>query len=128
MATMCSGRNRTGQPCGAQVWQDGQCRWHHPGLEAERGEWRRRGGEQRSNKQRAKRQLPDAILTPAELQGFIGLALRGVIAGKIEPGVGNAIATLARAAVAVREAGELEERIERLEEQAARQGHTGRIA
>jgi len=115
MPIQCSGTNQAGQRCGAQAWQDDLCRWHHPRLEAERGEWRRRGGEQRSNKQRAKRQLPDAILTPAELQGFIGLALRGVITGRVEPGVANAVATLARAAVAVREATEIETRLAALE-------------
>jgi len=92
----------------------------------ERATWRRTGGEQRSNKQRARRQLPDAVLTPAELQGFIGLALRGVIAGEIEPGVANAVATLARAAVVVREATELEDRLAALEAAGRRQqGHIG---
>ena len=115
MDAKCSTRNRAGAPCGAQAWRDGLCRWHHPGLEVERATWRRTVGEQRSNKQRAKRQLPDAVLTPAELQGFIGLALRGVLAGRIEPGVANAVATLARAAVAVRDATEIEERLTALE-------------
>ncbi len=115
MDAKCSTRNRAGAPCGAQAWRDGLCRWHHLGLEVERATWRRTGGEQRSNKQRARRQLPDAVLTPAELQGFIGLALRGVLAGRIEPGVANAVATLARAAVAVREATEIETRLAALE-------------
>ncbi len=132
MDAKCTARNRAGEPCGAQAWRDGLCRWHHLGLEVERATWRRTGGEQRSNKQRARRQLPDAVLTPAELQGFIGLALRGVIAGEIEPGVANAVATLARAAVVVREATELEDRLAALEATADGQdgqnGQNGRFA
>ena len=46
------------------------------------------------------------------------MALRAVLAGKIEPGVGNAVANLARAAVAVREATELEARLAELEARA----------
>lgn len=127
MATRCTGRNQAGAPCGAQVWRDDLCRWHHPGLEVERGEWRRRGGAERSNKARARKQLPDAVLTPAELQGSVGLALRGVLAGRFEPGIGNAVANLARAAVAVREATELEHRLQALEARAA-VSTKGRIA
>jgi len=48
-----------------------------------------------------------------------------VIAGQTEPGVANAAANLARAIVAVREASEVEERIEALES-ALGQTETGR--
>jgi hypothetical protein len=44
-----------------------------------------------------------------------------VLAGKLEPGVGNAVANLARAAVTVREATELEHRLQVLEVQAVHQ-------
>jgi hypothetical protein len=57
-------------------------------------------------------------LSPAELQGFVAVALRGVMTGSIAPGVGNAVASLARAAVAVREATELEQRLAALEDRA----------
>jgi len=110
--------NKGGEPCSAAAWRDGQCRWHHPDLEAERTEGRRRGGEHRSNRARAKKGMVDAALTAAELQGCVSAALKGVLAGKIEPGVGNAVANLARAAVAVREATELEERLTELEARA----------
>jgi len=59
--------------------------------------------------------MVDAALTPREIEGYISMALRAVLAGKIEPGVGNAVANLARAAVAVREATELEARLAELE-------------
>jgi len=44
MPDHCVSRNKDGGPCGAAVWRDGLCRWHHPELEAERIEERRRGG------------------------------------------------------------------------------------
>jgi len=112
---MCSGRNRTGQPCGAQVWQDGQCRWHHPGLEAERAGWRERGGQNRANTVRARKRIADTILEPSDIQGILGDTLRAVIAGTLEPGVGNAAANIARVLIAVREATEIETRLTALE-------------
>jgi len=118
MVAKCSATNKGGGPCSAAAWRDGQCRWHHPDLEAERTEGRRRGGEHRSNRARAKKGMVDAALTPREIEGYISMALRAVLAGKIEPGVGNAVANLARAAVAVREATELEARLAELEARA----------
>jgi hypothetical protein len=54
-------------------------------------------------------------LSPAELEGYVAVTLRAVLAGTITPGVANAVASLARAAVAVRESSALEGRIEELE-------------
>ncbi len=116
MEQMCIATTKEGRPCSAgPVRPSGYCYWHDPALLEQRLTDRQRGGAARSNAARAKRQLPDAVLTPAEMQGFIGLALRGVLAGRIEPGVANAVATLARAAVAVREATEIETRLAALE-------------
>jgi hypothetical protein len=112
----CKATAASGSPCSAQpVGADGYCYWHSPELEAERDAARRRGGSARSNASRAKRQMAGAGLTPAEIQGYVALAMKGVLSGKIEPGVGNAVASLARAAVAVREATELEARLAELE-------------
>jgi len=115
MATQCSGRNQAGHPCGAQAWQDGLCRWHHPGLEAERAGWRERGGQNRANTVRARKRVADTIVSPADLQGLLGDTLRAVIAGTLEPGVGNAAANITRAIVIVTEAGTLEARLAALE-------------
>ncbi len=129
MATQCSGRNQAGQRCGAQAFEDGLCRWHLPRLEADRAVWRERGGQNRANTVRARKQLTDAVLSPSDLEGLLGATLRGVITGRTEPGIGNAAANLARALIAVREATSTEQRLTALEAQAARQ-HTqgGRIA
>lgn len=115
MVVKCSATNKDGGPCNAAPWRDGLCRWHHPALAAELAEGRRKGGAQRSNAARAKKGMVAAALTPAELQGYVAVALKGVLGGRLEPGVGNAVANLARAAVAVREATTLEERISELE-------------
>jgi hypothetical protein len=81
-------------------------------------EARRRGGAARSTKARARKEMVDAALSPPELAGLIGMTIRAVLAGKKPPAVGSAIANLARAAVAVREATETDERLAALEEAA----------
>ncbi len=57
-------------------------------------------------------------MTPIELRGLLGLVLKGVIGGKIEPGVGNAAANIARAMTTIQETQELEERLAALEARA----------
>jgi len=92
--------------------------WHDPLRAGDRVEWSRRGGQQRSNRARAAKQLPDGVMTPVELRGLLGLVLKGVIAGTLEPGVGNAAANLARAMTAIQETQEFEERLAALEQRA----------
>ncbi len=115
----CVAVTRNGSPCEAKPRPGSDyCPWHDEGLATRRSEWSRRGGIGRSNKQRAAKQLPEEILTPAVLQGLLGRTLRDVIAGRVEPGVANAAANLGRAIVAVRQATELEQRLTELEERA----------
>jgi len=92
--------------------------WHDPEAAEQRRERSRKGGVGRSNANRARKGIAGAVLTPADLQGAIARALEGVLNGKIEPGVGNAVASLCRASVAVREATELEQRLTELEQRA----------
>ncbi len=94
------------------------CAWHDPQLATEREAWRRKGGQSRSNKARARKQIPDGTMTPAEIQGLLGLVLKGVIGNRIEARVGNAVANIARSMIAVREATETEARLTQLEEAA----------
>jgi len=70
--------------------------------------------------------MVDAALTPSELEGFVAVALRSVLDGQISPGVANAVASLARAAVAVREETALEARLAELEAAAGIAGGSGR--
>ncbi len=96
----------------------GWCYWHDPGLEDERTEGRRKGGAARSNRARQRKQLPAESLTLPEVQGLLSVALKGVLSGRIEPGIANASANVARAIAAVAQAGEMEERLRDLEEAA----------
>ncbi|MDP9357795.1 MAG: hypothetical protein M3R02_21405 [Chloroflexota bacterium] len=116
MDRQCKGANAAGQPCDAKpVRPSGWCYWHDLALEAERTEGRRKGGAARSNRARAKKRLPAESLTLQEVQGLLSVALKGVLAGRIEPGIANASANVARAIAAVAQAGEIEERITALE-------------
>jgi hypothetical protein len=104
----CTATNKSGAACSAQAWKDQLCRWHHPDLEAKRAEGRRKGGQNKSNAARAKKELPAGVMTNAELRGLVGLTIKGVLDGRIEPGIGNSVAALSRAYVAVTEAGAVE--------------------
>ncbi|MDP9470566.1 MAG: hypothetical protein M3Q71_07850 [Chloroflexota bacterium] len=116
MDRQCKGANAAGQPCDAKpVRPSGWCYWHDPALEAERIEGRRKGGAARSNRARAKKRLPAESLTLQEVQGLLSVALKGVLAGRIEPGIANASANLARAIAAVTQVAELDARIRELE-------------
>ena len=122
MATGCRATNQAGAPCGAEAYRDGWCRWHDPdpAAVAARREHSRKGGAARSNRARARKALPNGTLTMAEVRGLLGITLRGVLAGKVEPGVGTACANIARALNEVTKTAEVEERIADLERLAAR--------
>ena len=62
-----------------------------------------------------RKQLINAAMTPAELEGIIGMTITQVLSGAKSPGIGNAVASLARASIAIREATELEQRVSELE-------------
>jgi hypothetical protein len=116
MADRCQATAASGNPCSATP-RPGRpyCLWHDPQAEGLRRDLSRKGGAARSNRAKARKQMTDAALAPAELQGLIGATIRSVLAGKKSPGIGQAIASLARAAIAIREATEWEERLTRLE-------------
>lgn len=116
-AERCQAVAKSGKPCGATVVADGMCAWHAPSWADRRRQWSATGGRKRANRERAKKQVPEA-LTPAELQGYIAVTLKGTLSGRISLGIANAVASLTRAAVAVREATEVEERLAALEEAA----------
>jgi hypothetical protein len=110
----CSATNKSGAACSAAAWRDGLCRWHHPDLEAKRAEGRRKGGKARATKARALAAIPDAM-TSDELAGWLSLLFKHVVAGRVEPRVGTAAATIARVLMDVREATTLEQRLAELE-------------
>jgi len=118
MDRICKSPNRAGEACGATHYQDGYCRWHFPGLAAQRQAERAAGGAARSNRNRARKQLADAVMTIGDIDGMLCSALTDVSAGKMEPGIGTSLATISRTIMAIRTAGELEKRIESLEQSA----------
>jgi hypothetical protein len=118
----CQSIAKSGNPCGATVVADGLCAWHAPSWADRRRQWSAEGGRKRANRERAKAAIPDAMTT-AEVSGWLGVVFRQVITGKTEPGVASAAAAVARAMIAVNEAGaveRLEARIGELEHRAAR--------
>ena len=119
MATQCLGINRTGEPCSAHV-DDGQtwCRWHDPARAEERTEWSRKGGTARSNKARARKQLAEQLMTIADIDALLCSALVKVAAGRLDPGVGTAMATISKTITTIRNTGDFEKRLEELEQAA----------
>jgi len=124
MAERCQAVAKNGKPCGATVVADGMCAWHAPSWEAKRRQWSAKGGAARSNKNRVRKQLPANVMSTVELRGLLGTVLKAVVAGRLEPGIGNASANLARALNELAKTSELEERLTALEA-AAGIGRTG---
>jgi len=118
MDKRCKEANRSGKPCGALHFRDGYCRWHHPDLAAQRQMERAAGGQSRSNRARARKQLQDSVMSITDLDGMLCRALVQVAAGRMEPNVGSAMAGIAKTVVGIRTAGEIEKRLEELERQA----------
>ena len=109
MADRCVGVNKSGQPCSAKPLPGSdRCPWHDPAWDERRKAWSIRGGHGKSNKARAKKALPAGVLTNTELRGVLGITIARVLRGTVEPGVGSSVASLARAYVAVTEAGAVE--------------------
>ena len=119
MATGCRATTKSGAPCRAPLVPGRTyCRAHDPELAAERLEWSRRGGRNRSNAARAARELEAGTADTAEITATLTRTLRRLEAGKIEPGVATALAGVAKALVSIRQAGEIEERVRELETRA----------
>ncbi|MDP9471976.1 MAG: hypothetical protein M3Q71_15145, partial [Chloroflexota bacterium] len=112
----CMGTNRDGTPCSGQARPGrSMCAWHDPQLATERAAWRQKGGQSRSNKARARKRLPAETLSLTEVEAFLSYTLKATLAGKVEPGVANAVANVARTMTTVVQAGEMEGRLRELE-------------
>ncbi len=113
----CEAITRTGTRCAAQAVDGVHCPWHSTSPEwvAKRSQWSAEGGRKRSNAERARKSLPDAALTPAQLACVLSKALGDVLGGTLEPGRANAVSGLARTLVTISEAVELETRLTALE-------------
>jgi hypothetical protein len=107
-AERCQAVTKSGKSCSATVVADGMCAGHAPSWAERRRQWSAEGGRRRSNAARARKELPAGVMTNDELRGLVGLTIKGVLAGRVEPGIGNSVAALSRAYVAVTEAGAVE--------------------
>jgi len=114
-AGRCTATTKTGAACSASHYRDGWCRWHHPDLEAERQAARVAGGKAKSTTARAKKRVLREARDLRDVDAQLCIALDDVLAGRIEANVATAAASLARAIATVRQAGDLEARLEALE-------------
>jgi hypothetical protein len=109
MPDSCLGRTKDGRRCAAKPLPGSQlCPWHDPSWADRRQEWSARGGAARSNASRARRRLPEGILSLDEIRALLGNALKDVLSGKLEPGPANAAAAIARSYLAATEASAVE--------------------
>jgi hypothetical protein len=113
MAQTCAGVTKAGKPCEITMLADASfCFAHSPDHATERAEARRRGGRNKATARRAERLIPSRLVpTFAKIE----TALDDVLAGELDPKNATAAAALARALVAVLQAGELEARVRDLE-------------
>ena len=120
MPERCQAETRSGQRCSALAVDGSRCPWHSaaPAWVEKRRQWSVKGGERRSNKQRAAKQLPERM-TVAELEGWLSLCFKRTVAGLMDPGVARAAATLATAMLEAAKAGAVEEKLAALEDRSA---------
>jgi hypothetical protein len=97
-----------------------QCFAHDPDLDNQRQTWVTNAGRAKSNKARLKKQLGDGTIDMKDIDGMLCLTLKGVLAGKIEPGVANAAATVAKTIQGIRTTADFQQRLEQLEAALAR--------
>ncbi len=110
----CQAIRKDGQPCtvraiAGSLW----CFAHDPDRAAQRDEARRKGGRGKATSRRLRGLMPPRLVPVFDqLEG----ALSDVLAGGLDPKQATAAAAVARAMVSVLTAGELEERLRKLEE------------
>jgi hypothetical protein len=118
MAAKCQAIARSGSRCNSPVLPASQWCWvHDPAAADRRREASKKGGKARSAKARAAKQIPDAM-DAETLAGWLSLLFTNVMAGRIEPKIGTACATIARILLEVRTTTELEQRLSELEARA----------
>lgn len=115
MDDRCTVTTKAGAACKGRPYRDGLCRFHHPDLEANRRQGRTEGGRGKANQRRARKSLASEMLTMSEIGGLLSRTLTKLETGDIQPNVATAMAGVAKALVAIRDAGEIEERLTELE-------------
>ncbi|MEA2511086.1 MAG: hypothetical protein QOJ59_573 [Thermomicrobiales bacterium] len=118
MPDRCLAETKRGTRCTATpVPGDSRCAWHTdlPEWVAKRQQWSADGGRKRSNRERAKKQLPTEPMTNAEAHAWVTVAFKRTLTGQMEPGVLNALANAAKTMSELAKASDLEERMTEIE-------------
>ena len=111
-ADTCTAMRKDGLPCKAKATRSGLCLAHDPALAEKRRVTRALRGTDGSEVARLQNPTPSRLIPVSEA---LERAFLQVQSGDMDPGRAKALATLARAIVKVREAGEIEEELRRLE-------------
>jgi len=116
MDTHCIAIRKTGEPCkGSPLAGRPYCFSHDPELAEQRAEGRAQGGYGKSNSARARKRLRGLAMDPIDVNGLLSDCLLKVAAGEMDPGVGQAVASMSRALMAVQETSLLAEQVQELE-------------
>lgn len=128
MSVKCNAITKAGTRCTRPALAGKHhCLMHDPESAEMRREAAAKGGRNRSAKARAAATLPDAM-TNDELTGWLSVAFKQTLSGRLDPKVGTACATLARALLEAQNAAaqpavaDLEEQIATLRVMVERQG------
>jgi hypothetical protein len=109
----CSATRLDGQPCTSPALPGSNwCFAHDPQRQQQRDEARRRGGYNRASALRIRRLVPPRLVSTYDILESALIAVRD---GKLDARQGVAMASIAKAMVAVMTSGELEQRIRDLE-------------
>jgi len=111
-SVVCVGKRRDGSPCQAPATIGPYCIGHAPGLADKRQEARRQGGRNKANNIRLSKLMPLRLLPIFQR---LETALAELHAGELDPRAGAAMASVAGALIRCLQAGEVEERLRRLE-------------
>ena len=113
----CQGTNRTGGPCSATPQTNKSwCVWHDPALTEQRQRWNRDAGKAKSNKNRARKKMAEAVMSIDDLDALLCAALQQVADGTMEPNVGSTMAGIAKTITGIRTASDIERRLAELEQ------------
>lgn len=98
MVDRCSGKTKNGKPCAARPRPGkSHCPWHDPEFAEKRPEWSAKGGENRSNQARAKKNLPAEPMSNAEAHAWLSLAFRKALVNQMDAAMLNALSTASKA-------------------------------
>ena len=122
----CEATTANGEPCSAPSnlvdTESGLCPSHDPAIRDRIREGARKGGQASARKRRAggldEGELPE-LEHPKDAERLLEIVARAVATGRLAHNEGKAIARLVREWLRARDAGEVEDRVEALEEKIA---------